>query len=144
MKEMLFSCFRNDDIINLVFWFESWNLWYVGWVLSLSDAIDNWCSLTKFIQLLWHQYKIKCERKLHKKSDWNYYYLHIKCTPLYPHKSTLLILMCVLRMSNHFQIIIRIIIYTHIQNHVIFTKFTNIQNSDIIKNCHIIKTLRKI
>ena len=56
-------------------------------------------------------YKVKSERLLHKKSDWNYYYLHIKFTRLYPHKSSLLLLMYVLRMSNHCQIIIPIIIY---------------------------------
>ena len=55
-------------------------------------------------------YKVICERLLHRKSDWNYY-LHIKFTRLYPHKSSLLLLMCVLRMSNHCEIIIRIIIY---------------------------------
>ena len=33
---------------------------------------------------------------------------------------------------------------THIQNPGIFTKFTNIQNSDIFNMCHIYRTLSKI
>ena len=88
------------------------NLKFMVCVLgTLSDAINNRYSLTEFVQLFWHQYKVKCERLLHKKLDWNYYYLHIKFTRLYPHKSSLLLLMCALRMSNHCEIIIRIIIY---------------------------------
>ena len=87
-----------------------WKLQFMICTLcTLSDAINNSYSLTKSLQLFRHQYKIKCERLFHKKSDWNYYYLHIKFTRLY--FINLHLSVCVLRMSNPCEIIIRIIIY---------------------------------
>ena len=64
------------------------------------------------IRIFTPRYTVKCERLLDKKSDWNYYYLHVKFSLLDPHKSSLLLLMCVLRMCNHCKINIRIIIDT--------------------------------
>ena len=112
---------RNIVLLLSKWWYNKitmliWKLEFMVCTLgSLSDAINNRYTLTKFVQLFRHQYKVKCERLPHKKSDWNYYYLHIKFTRLYPHKSSLLLLMCVLRMSNHWEIIIRIIIYSIIK-----------------------------
>ena len=89
-----------------------WKLKFMVCTLgTLSDAINNRYSLTTFVQLFRHQYNVKCERILHTKWDWNYYYLLMKFTRLYHHKSSVLLLMCVLRMSNHCEIIIHIIIY---------------------------------
>ena len=112
------NCERNIVFLLWKWWYNKitmmiWKLKFMVCTLgTLSDAINNRYTLTKFVQLFRHQYKVKCERLLHKKSDWNYYYLHVKFTRLYPHKSSFLLLMWVLRMSNHCKIIICIIIYT--------------------------------
>ena len=80
------NCERNIVFLLWKWWYNKiammiWKLTFMVCTLStLSDAINNRYTLTKFVQLFRHQYKVKCERLLHKKSDWNYYYLHIKFT----------------------------------------------------------------
>ena len=108
------NCERNIAFLLSKWWCNKitmmiWKLKFMVCTLgTLSDAINNRYTLTKVVQIFRHQYKVKYERLLHKKSDWNYYYLHLKFTRLYPHKSSIFI--CVLGMSNHSEIIIRIII----------------------------------
>ena len=108
------NCERNIAFLLSKWWCNKitmmiWKLKFMVCTLgTLSDAIKNRYTLTKVVQMFRHQYKVKYERLFHKKSDWNYYYLHSKFTRLYPHKSSIFI--CVLGMSNHSEIIIRIII----------------------------------
>ena len=111
------NCERNIAFLLSKWWCNKitmmiWKLKFMVCTLgTLSDAIKNRYTLTKVVQMFRHQYKVKYERLFHKKSDWNYYYLHLKFTRLYPHKSSLFLLICVLGRSNHCKIIIRIIIY---------------------------------